>query len=61
MHTAGTAAAAGPLSAMDFLAAWVAHDQLHVAQLAATRARLWADRWPSLKVEYAGPIPYPSA
>ena len=52
---------AGPLSAMDFLAAWAAHDQLHVAQLAATLARLWANRWPSLKVEYAGPIPYPAA
>jgi hypothetical protein len=51
----------GPLSAMDFLAAWAAHDQLHVAQLAATLARLWANRWPSLKVEYAGPIPYPAA
>ncbi len=51
---------AGPLSAMDFLAAWAAHDQLHVALLAATRARLWANRWPSLKVDYAGPIPYPA-
>jgi hypothetical protein len=51
---------AGPLSAMDFLAAWAAHDQLHVAQLAGTLARLWANRWPSLKVEYAGPIPYPA-
>jgi hypothetical protein len=51
---------AGPMSAMDFLAAWVAHDQLHLAQLSATLARLWANRWPSLKVEYAGPIPYPN-
>ena len=48
----------GQLSGLDILAAWVAHDRLHVAQLAATLARLWATRWAPLKVEYAGPIPY---
>jgi hypothetical protein len=48
----------GPLSGLDVLAAWVAHDRLHVAQLAATLARGWADRWRPLRVEYAGPIPY---
>jgi hypothetical protein len=49
---------AGRLSGMDLLAAWVAHDRLHVAQLAATRARLWANAWAPLRTEYAGPIPY---
>lgn len=49
----------GPLSALDLLVAWVEHDQQHLAQLIATRARLWADRWPSLRADYAGPIPYP--
>ena len=48
----------GQLSGLDLLVAWVAHDRLHVAQLAATLARLWATRWAPLKVEYAGPIPY---
>ena len=48
----------GRLSGLDLLAAWVAHDRLHAAQLAATLARLWADRWTTLRVEYAGPIPY---
>jgi hypothetical protein len=48
----------GPLSGLDLLVAWVAHDQLHLAQLAGTLARLWANRWPEQKVEYAGPIPY---
>jgi len=48
----------GRLSGLDVLAAWVAHDRLHLAQLAGTLARLWAARWPSLRVEYAGPIPY---
>jgi hypothetical protein len=41
------------------LAAWVAHDRLHLAQLASTLARIWALRWAPLRVEYAGPIPYP--
>jgi hypothetical protein len=49
----------GPLSGLDVLAAWVAHDRLHLAQLAATLARGWADRWAPLRAEYAGPIPYP--
>ena len=49
----------GPLSGLDLLVAWVAHDQLHLAQLASTLARLWANRWPEQKAEYAGPIPYP--
>jgi hypothetical protein len=50
----------GRLSGLDLLAAWVTHDRLHLAQLTATLARLWADRWASLRVEYAGPIPYPA-
>jgi hypothetical protein len=50
--------AAGPLTGLDLLAAWVAHDRLHLAQLAATLARLGADRWAPLRAEYAGPIPY---
>jgi hypothetical protein len=49
---------AGSLSGLDILAAWVAHDHLHLAQLAATLARGWADRWMPLRIEYAGPIPY---
>jgi hypothetical protein len=49
----------GRLSGLDLLAAWVAHDRLHVAQLASTVARLWAERWSTLRVEYAGDIPYP--
>jgi len=48
----------GPLSGLDILAAWVAHDRLHLAQLAATLARGWADRWRPLRTAYAGPIPY---
>jgi hypothetical protein len=49
----------GSLSGLDVLAAWVAHDRLHLAQLAATLARGWATRWAPLRVDYAGPIPYP--
>ena len=49
---------AGSLSGLDLLAAWVAHDRLHLAQLAATLARVWATRWAPLRAEYAGPIPY---
>jgi hypothetical protein len=49
----------GPLSGLDLLVAWVAHDALHVRQLAGTLARLWAARWAPLRAEYAGPIPYP--
>ena len=49
---------AGALSALDLLVAWVEHDRLHLAQLAATLARLWATRWAPLRTDYAGPIPY---
>jgi hypothetical protein len=48
----------GRLSGLDLLAAWVAHDRIHLAQLAATLARNWAQRWAPLRAEYAGPIPY---
>ena len=48
----------GRLSGLDILAAWVAHDRIHLAQLAATLARVWALRWAPLRSEYAGPIPY---
>jgi hypothetical protein len=48
----------GALSGLDLLAAWVAHDRLHLAQLAATLARGWAERWAPLRADYAGPIPY---
>ena len=51
----------GGLSGLDILAAWVEHDRLHLAQLAATLARGWAARWAPLHTEYAGPIPYASA
>ncbi|HUK62012.1 MAG TPA: hypothetical protein VLV15_01725, partial [Dongiaceae bacterium] len=51
----------GALSGLDLLAAWVAHDRLHLAQLAATLARGWAERWKPLRAEYAGPIPYAGA
>jgi hypothetical protein len=46
------------LSGLDILAAWVAHDRLHLAQLSNTLARLWAERWSPLAVEYAGDLPY---
>jgi len=48
----------GSLSGLDLVAAWVTHDRLHTAQLAATLARTWATRWAPLRSEYAGPIPY---
>ena len=48
----------GQLSGLDLVAAWVAHDRLHLAQLAATLARHWATRWAPLRTQYAGPIPY---
>jgi len=51
----------GSLSGQDILAAWVVHDRIHLAQLAATLARTWALRWAPLRVEYAGPIPYSPA
>jgi hypothetical protein len=47
------------LSGLDLLAAWVAHDGLHLRQLAGTLTREWADRWAPLRADYAGPIPYP--
>ena len=50
----------GGLSGLDILAAWVEHDRLHLTQLGATLARLWARRWAPLHTEYAGPIPYAS-
>jgi len=50
----------GRMSGLDLLAAWVTHDRLHLAQLAATLARAGADRWAPLRAEYAGPIPYPA-
>ncbi len=49
----------GRLSGLDLVAAWVAHDRIHLAQLAATLARVWTLRWAPLRTEYAGPIPYP--
>ena len=49
---------AGRLSGLDLLAAWVAHDRLHLAQIAATLARGWSDRWAPLRTGYAGEIPY---
>jgi hypothetical protein len=48
----------GRLSGLDLLAAWVAHDRLHLAQLAGTLARLWANRWAPARADYAGPLPY---
>lgn len=48
----------GGLSGLDILAAWVEHDRLHLTQLSATLARLWATHWAPLHTEYAGPIPY---
>jgi DinB family protein len=59
LHHALPLGARGPLSGLDLLAAWAAHDGLHVQQLAATLTRLWADRWAGLRVAYAGDIPYP--
>ena len=49
----------GGLSGLDIAAAWVEHDRLHLTQLSATLARIWATRWAPLHTEYAGPIPYP--
>ena len=46
------------LSGLDLLAAWICHDRLHLAQLAATLARNWTDRWAPLHAGYAGPVPY---
>ena len=52
---------AGRLSGLDLVAAWVAHDRLHLAQLASTLVRNWATRWVPLRAEYAGPLPYDNA
>jgi hypothetical protein len=49
----------GRMSGLDLVAAWVTHDRLHLAQLAATLARTGAEQWAPLRAEYAGPIPYP--
>ena len=46
------------LTGLDLLCAWVAHDGLHLRQLAGTLTRQWADRWAPLRADYAGPIPY---
>jgi hypothetical protein len=48
----------GRLTGLDLLAAWVEHDRQHLAQLAATLARGWAERWAPLRTDYAGPVPY---
>jgi DinB family protein len=48
----------GRMSGFDLVAAWVTHDRLHLAQLAATLARTGANRWTTLRTDYAGPIPY---
>src|SRR5437773_2763853 len=58
LRHAVTHARLGALSGLELLAAWVTHDRLHLAQLAATLARLGARRWAALRAEYAGPIPY---
>jgi len=47
------------LNGEDVLAAWVAHDLLHLRQLLGTLARLWGNLHPGLKVDYAGELPYP--
>jgi hypothetical protein len=47
------------LSGLDLLAAWVAHDRLHLRQLAGTLARIWAANWDPLRSDYAGELPYP--
>ena len=52
---------AGRLSGLDLMAAWVTHDRLHLAQMAATLARNWATRWAPLRADYAGPLPYAGA
>jgi hypothetical protein len=56
---AGEASSGLRLTGLDVLAAWVAHDGLHLCQLASTLTREWADRWAPLRVDYAGPLPYP--
>ena len=58
LRAAVTQPGTGTLSGLDLLVAWVTHDRLHLAQLAATLARLGARRWAPLRAEYAGTIPY---
>lgn len=53
------ASGAFELNGEDVLAAWVAHDLLHLRQLLGTLARLWGNTHPALKVDYAGDLPYP--
>jgi hypothetical protein len=45
---------AGELRAGDFLAAWVAHDYLHVQQLARLRKGLIDEKAPPYSTKYAG-------
>jgi len=56
---AGESSSGLTLTGLDVLAAWVTHDGLHLRQLAGTLTREWADRWAPLRVDYAGPLPYP--
>ena len=55
----GASSSGRRLSGLDLLCAWVAHDGLHLSQLAGTLTREWTDRWAPLRADYAGPIPYP--
>lgn len=59
LQASGEAPSGLRLSGLDLLCAWVAHDGLHLRQLAGTLTREWADRWTPLRADYAGPIPYP--
>lgn len=45
------------LRAGDLLAAWVAHDLLHLRQLAAVRLAWWARRAEPFALDYAGRLP----
>jgi hypothetical protein len=58
LRTTVALASGGALSGLDLLSAWVTHDRLHLAHLAATLARVGATRWAPLRADYAGPIPY---
>jgi hypothetical protein len=49
------------LTGFDVIAAWVAHDLLHLRQFTGTAARLWGNTHPDLRVDYAGELPYPPA
>ena len=48
------------LSGLDVVAAWAAHDLLHLRQLTGTLAQNWARSLPALRVDYAGDLPYPT-